>query len=93
MNLALFDGRSRGETNMDNQVERTWIPDDEKGYSRERLAILRDAASWEDELSSGRGCTDLNSVCYNSFTEHGQMFWLATSCGRPTNYRRRSDGS
>jgi len=22
--------------------------------------------------------TDLNSVCYNSITEQGQMFWIAT---------------
>ena len=27
-------------------------------------------------------CTDLNSVCYNSFTEHGQMLGVAIACGR-----------
>jgi hypothetical protein len=27
-------------------------------------------------------CTDLNSVCYNSITEQGQMFWIATARGR-----------
>jgi hypothetical protein len=29
----------------------------------------------------GRACTDLNSVCYNSFTEHGQMLGVADACG------------
>jgi carbohydrate-selective porin OprB len=27
-------------------------------------------------------CTDLNSVCYNSVTEHGQMLGVAIACGR-----------
>jgi len=27
-------------------------------------------------------CTDLNSVCYNSLTEQGQMFWIAATRGR-----------
>ena len=26
--------------------------------------------------------TDLNSVCYNSITEQGQMFWIAAVRGR-----------
>ena len=26
--------------------------------------------------------TDLNSVCYNSVTEQGQMFWIAAARGR-----------
>jgi hypothetical protein len=26
--------------------------------------------------------TDLNSVCYNSITEQGQMFWIAAARGR-----------
>lgn len=25
-------------------------------------------------------CTDLNSLCYNSFTEHGQMLGVADAC-------------
>ena len=29
----------------------------------------------------GQACTDLNSVCYNSVTEHGQMFWVAVPAG------------
>ena len=27
-------------------------------------------------------CTDLNSLCYNSVTEHGQMLGVAIACGR-----------
>jgi hypothetical protein len=27
-------------------------------------------------------CTDLNSLCYNSITEQGQMFWIAAVRGR-----------
>src|SRR5208282_2127237 len=29
-----------------------------------------------------RTYTDLNSVCYNSITEQGQMFWIAAARGR-----------
>ena len=29
-----------------------------------------------------RTCTDLNSLCYNSITEHGQMLGVAMACGR-----------
>jgi hypothetical protein len=29
----------------------------------------------------GQACTDLNSVCYNSVTEHGQMFCVAVPAG------------
>ena len=25
-------------------------------------------------------CTDLNSVCYNSFTEQGQLLWVGVAC-------------
>ena len=30
----------------------------------------------------GTACTDLNSLCYNSITEQGQMFWIAAARGR-----------
>src|ERR1700758_4730217 len=29
----------------------------------------------------GTACTDLNSLCYNSITEQGQMFWIAVHKG------------
>jgi hypothetical protein len=38
--------------------------------------MLSTARLWD------RTCTDLNSLCYNSFTEHGQMLGVAIACGR-----------
>jgi len=29
---------------------------------------------------SGRTCTDLNSLCYNSFTGQGQLLWVRVAC-------------
>jgi hypothetical protein len=36
----------------------------------------------EETPSNLGNCTDLNSLCYDSITEQGQMFWIAAVQGR-----------
>src|ERR1700675_792611 len=33
-----------------------------------------------DFSDAGQNCTDLNLVCYNLHTAHGQMLWVVASC-------------
>jgi hypothetical protein len=46
---------------------------------------LNDARSRQTQIPSATlrlfAYTDLNSVCYNSITEQGQMFWIAVARG------------
>jgi hypothetical protein len=44
----------------------------------ETALLQRPRQSWAQDTAYA----DLNSVCYNSFTEHGQMLGVADACGR-----------
>src|SRR5882762_6615580 len=41
-----------------------------------RLAI----SAMQGRTDEGQNCTDLNLVCYNLHTAHGQMLWVVASC-------------
>ena len=37
---------------------------------------------WQELRAISATVTDLNSLCYNSILEPGQMFWIAVARGR-----------
>src|SRR5580658_5989006 len=48
---------------------------------RRTAKLFRENLGWRPKSLRLFAYTDLNSVCYNSITEQGQMFWIAAVRG------------
>ena len=63
-------------------IKREICPGQDPRQTNEQTILALEFTAERAHPKSGSLCTDLNSVCYNLVTEHGQMLGVAIACGR-----------
>src|SRR5882762_2744528 len=63
-------------------IKREICPGQDPRQTNEQTILALEFTAERAHPKSGSLCTDLNSVCYNPVTEHGQMLGVAIACGR-----------